>query len=199
MKVPEFSSSEFSNLHSKKHFKLVDDDKTHRRKRLSELSFLVVGTSLTLEGSLRTPRSDNLSCLGIELRSPLLFRRWFRLLDLVSLLASRSTACGWRDTSSPLPLAHIVVLDALVFIIVGIAGFSSSNSLSHGVSMSSSEMVSKLLGPTDEEVLSDMAEISQVRGKERGTTDTYYRALRHFGFLVSWQHFTRIVISICKS
>lgn len=125
---------------------------TYLSKRLRELSFLVVGTSLTLEGSLRTPRRDSLSCFGIEARRPLLFLRWFRLLERVSFPASRSAAPGWGETSS----FDIVVLEALVFIIVGTAVLTSPNNFSHGDAKSSSEIVSKLLGPTDDEVLSDI-------------------------------------------
>lgn len=134
---------------------------TYLRSRLRELSFLVVGTSFTLDGSLRTPRRDSLSCRGIELKKPLLlFLRWFRLLDLVSLFASRSTAWGCPDTSS------IVVLDALVFTIEGTACFSSPSNFSHGEARSSSEIVSKLLGPTDDDVLSDIFEL---KSTERST------------------------------
>lgn len=124
---------------------------THLRRRLRELSFLVVGTSLTLDGSLRTPRRDSRSCLGMELRRPLLlFLRWFRLFERVNLFDSKSAAWGCADTSS------IVVLEALVFTIVGKALLPSPNSFSHGDARSSSEIVSKLLGPTDDEVLSDI-------------------------------------------
>lgn len=165
---------------------------THLRKRLKELSFLVVGTSLTLDGSLRTPRKEFLSCLGMEARRPLLFLRWFKLFERVNFPDSKSSP--WiGDTSSW--LLDIVVLDAFVFTMVGIGVWSPSN-FSHGEARSSSEIVSKLLGPTDEQVLSDI--LITGKDKERSTTDTY-RALRHFGFLVSWQHFTRIIISICKS
>lgn len=121
------------------------------RKRLNELSFLVVGTSLTLDGSLRTPLKEFLSCLGIDARRPLLFLLWFKLFERVNFPDSKSSPGG--DTSSWL---LDVVLDALVFTIVGIAVWSSPSNFSHGDARSSSEIVSKLLGPTDEQVLSDI-------------------------------------------
>lgn len=153
-----------------------DDIKTHLRRRLRALSFLLVGTSLTLEGSLRTPLRESRSCRGIVPRRPLLFLRWFRLFERVNLLASKSIPAG-RVTS--VPLLGIVPFDASVFIIVGTAAFTSPKSFSHGDSQSSSEMVSKLLGPTDEVVLSDM--MGRVnRAKERKQRNAAEQTPHHF-------------------